>query len=219
MKKCTLTVCLFQILMMGFAVNGTSSVKKFDNEWKTKIDSGYVHFVTDALELVKETNNSLGSLLNFAGQLEGTSYTDSTGKLPANSHNAIMADSINRLINGKRLPLELAELLSYKRVKSIQCNSFGWGFNEYSFMPCKIRYKNGKLFYEKIGGSQRKSGYLYRRDDYSYVFLGGWSVNDDPQTTYDSSHRIEGILYKVAPGTLFLFFVGDHEYEIHCLKK
>ena len=219
MKKCILTVFLFQLLFLGFAGNGTTPTKKYDSEWKTIIDSGFLHLVTDALELVKETNSSLGSLLSFAGQMQGTSYTDSTGNLPAKSFNAIMADSITKLINGKRLPLEPAELLSYKRVKSIQCNTFGWGFNEYSYMPCKVRYKNGKLFYEKTAGSQRKSGYLYRRDDYSYVFLGGWSVNEDPQTTYESSHRIEGILYKVAPGTIYLFFVGDHEYEIHCLKK
>ena len=118
MKKCILMLSMLQCLFAGFAGNGTTAVKKYDNEWKTIIDSGgYADRINNALESVKETNRSLGSLLDFAGKMEGTSYTDSTGNLPAKSHNAIMADSITKLINGKRLPLEPAELLSYKRVK------------------------------------------------------------------------------------------------------
>lgn len=45
------------------------------------------------------------------------------------------------------------------------------GFVVYGWFRCEIVEKNGRLFFEKLSGSQRQSGYLYPRDEKSWVLL------------------------------------------------
>lgn len=45
------------------------------------------------------------------------------------------------------------------------------GFVVYGWFRCEIREREGRLFFEKLSGSQRMSGYLYPRDEKSWVLL------------------------------------------------
>ena len=45
------------------------------------------------------------------------------------------------------------------------------GFVVYGRFRCEIVEKNGRLFFEKLSGSQRQSAYLYPRDEKSWVLL------------------------------------------------
>ena len=45
------------------------------------------------------------------------------------------------------------------------------GFVVYGWFRCEIREREGRLFFEKLTGSQRQSGYLYPRDEKSWVLL------------------------------------------------
>jgi len=76
------------------------------------------------------------------------------------------------------------DLIQYKKVRSIQVEPYGIFL--YDFFNCKFSMRNGTIFFQKTTGSQRKSGYIYRKDDKSAIFLGGWSVNDEPLTKYSS---------------------------------
>lgn len=215
MKTSIIFLLTLHLFLSSHAEGVDSLSSQSDSVWKDIINEIDLFYVNNALEVVRETNGSLESLLYFVDQMEGSSFTDSTGKLTKGSYQAVMADSITRIIDGDLLPLDPSELMQYRQVKIIQCNSGGWGFNEYDYFPCSISKREGRLYYEKLDGSQLKSGHLYRRDAYSYVFLGGTSAN----ASYDSHDRIGGILYKVAPDMLFLIFTGKYEYEIHCLKR
>lgn len=46
----------------------------------------------------------------------------------------------------------------------------------YGWFSCRISDRGGRLFFEKLGGSQRTSGYLYP-DGGGYVYLGAASVH------------------------------------------
>jgi hypothetical protein len=46
----------------------------------------------------------------------------------------------------------------------------------YSWFTCRISERGGRLFFEKTGGSQRTSGYLYPEGN-GYVYLGASSVH------------------------------------------
>lgn len=80
---------------------------------------------------------------------------------------------------------------------------------------------DGKIFFEKTSGSQRKFGFIYDNKPDSKVFLGGWSINDDPQTTYDSENSVLGMLYKLGPNKLIMLFLAPDEqsFEIYELTK
>lgn len=45
------------------------------------------------------------------------------------------------------------------------------GFVVYGWFRCAIVERDGRLFFEKLTGSQRQSGFLYERDEKSWVLL------------------------------------------------
>ena len=45
------------------------------------------------------------------------------------------------------------------------------GFVVYGWFRCEVREREGRLFFEKLSGSQRQSGYLYPRDEKSWVLF------------------------------------------------
>ena len=45
------------------------------------------------------------------------------------------------------------------------------GFVVYGWFRCEIVENDGRLFFEKLTGSQRQSGFLYERDEKSWVLL------------------------------------------------
>lgn len=126
---------------------------------------------------------------------------------------------VKKLLTARNLKFSTQELLSYKKVRSIQVGSLG--IFSYPYFPCRFKYKNGKLFFEKIAGSQRKSGYVYENKPDSKVFLSGWSVNDDPQTSYDSENSEAGMIYKISANKIIMLFLSPDEqsFEIYELIK
>lgn len=84
-----------------------------------------------------------------------------------------------------------------------------------------LQEKEGRLFFEKTTGSQRKSGYIYDNRPDSKVFLGGWSVNNDPQTTYDSENSVAGKIYRIAADRIIMLFIAPdgRSFEIYELKN
>lgn len=107
------------------------------------------------------------------------------------------------------------ELTAYRKVRSIQVHNLG--IFSYPYFSCRFRAKNGKTFFEKTSGSQRKSGYIYDNMPDSKIFLGGWSVNNDPQTAYSDGPNAEaGVLYKIgAKKLIMLFVVPNRSFEIY----
>ncbi|MDN6857410.1 DUF4893 domain-containing protein [Pseudomonas sp. CAN2814] len=79
-------------------------------------------------------------------------------------------------------PLADAALTGNWKCRSVQVGPEAlYGYPNFK---CSVRQTPKGLFLEKISGSQRISGYLQRLDDKQLVFVGGASVNDDPQVGY-----------------------------------
>ncbi|MCM1078065.1 MAG: DUF4893 domain-containing protein [Bacteroidales bacterium] len=125
---------------------------------------------------------------------------------------------VGRLLTGKELPLSPEELKEYRRVRSVQVNNMG--IFSYPYFPCRFRDKDGRIFFEKLRGSQRKSGFVYDNKPAAKLFLGGWSVNDEPQTVYGSNNSEAGMVYKTEDGKLIMLFVTPgRAFEIYELGK
>ncbi|MCM1312302.1 MAG: DUF4893 domain-containing protein [Bacteroides sp.] len=123
--------------------------------------------------------------------------------------------TVSALLTASEQTFSLQDLSAYRKVRSIQVNSDG--IFSYPYFSCHFKEKDGQTFFEKVTGSQRKSGYIYDNDSTSKIFLGGWSVNNDPQTTYsDSLHSEAGTLYKIGKKKMImLFVVPDKKFEIY----
>lgn len=106
------------------------------------------------------------------------------------------------------------------------------GIVRYNNFRCQFRQRDGKLFFEKLSGSQRTSGYLYRAADDHMVYLGAGTVNEEPQRSYsgpdsrlgdDPSNPDEiAVLVKIADGRFIMAFpwpVVESQFNLLILSK
>ncbi len=126
---------------------------------------------------------------------------------------------VEKLLNAKTHPITPKDMIGFRRVRSIQIDASD-GIFSYPYFNCRFKKADGKVFFEKTTGSQRKSGYVYQNSPESLVFLGGWSVNDDPQTEYGGSNSVVGKVYKIGPRKAIMIFPTEEDrVEIYELTK
>lgn len=126
---------------------------------------------------------------------------------------------VEKLVNAKTYPITPKDIIGFRRVRSIQIDARD-GIFSYPYFNCRFKKADGKVFFEKTTGSQRKSGYVYQNSPESLVFLGGWSVNDDPQTGYGSTNSVVGKVYKIGPRKAIMIFPTEEDrVEIYELTK
>lgn len=140
-------------------------------------------------------------------------------RLPSDAYGLDEKTIVKKLLTTPNLKITSQELLSYRKVRSIQVSNLG--IFSYPYFSCRFRKKDGKIFFEKTTGSQRKSGYIYDNKPDSKVFLGGWSVNDDPQNSYQGENSVCGMVYKIGSNKLIMLFLAPDEksFEIYELTK
>ena len=126
---------------------------------------------------------------------------------------------VEKLLDAKVYPLTPEDMLGFRRVRSIQIDA-GSGIFSYPYFKCRFRKTNDGVYFEKISGSQRKSGYIYRNTPQSLVFLGGWSVNNDPKTSYGSANSVAGTVYKIGRDrAIMICHLGEKRMEIYELRR
>lgn len=120
------------------------------------------------------------------------------------------------------------EWLGEWRVRSIQGTRYG--VFVYPWFKARVTERDGRLFFEKTNGSQRRSGWLYAPTDGAkeWVFAGGASVNEDPQVPYSRDAGASaaadsdsvGVAWKIGEGRLVMVLdVRGDDYEIYQLKR
>lgn len=113
-------------------------------------------------------------------------------------------------------PFKEKDLLGKWRCRSIQASNLI--VIAYPFFECRFIQKNGKLFFEKTTGSQRRSGYLYPSAGDQMVFLGSLTMNDDPNTGEYTDTA--GVLVRKATNRFLLILDSTQEgYEIYEIVK
>lgn len=126
---------------------------------------------------------------------------------------------VEKLVNAKTYPITPKDMIGFRRVRSIQIDARD-GIFSYPYFNCRFKEADGKVFFEKTTGSQRKSGYVYQNSPESLVFLGGWSVNDDPQTEYGNTNSVVGTVYMIGPRKAIMIFPTEEDrVEIYELTK
>ena len=127
--------------------------------------------------------------------------------------------SVEKLLAAKPLPVLPKDMPAFRLVRSIQIDERD-GIFSYPYFKCRFKESDGKMFFEKTTGSQRKSGYVYQNTPESLIFLGGWSVNDDPQTEYGGVNSVVGTVYKISSNRAIMIFpTENNRVEIYELTK
>lgn len=139
--------------------------------------------------------------------------------LTPKSYGCVEKNMVEKLLNAKTYPITPKDMIGFRRVRSIQIDARD-GIFSYPYFNCRFKKADGKVFFEKTTGSQRKSGYVYQNSPESLVFLGGWSVNDDPQTGYGSTNSVVGKVYKIGSRKAIMIFPTEEDrVEIYELTK
>ena len=139
--------------------------------------------------------------------------------LTPKSYGCVEKNMVEKLLNAKTYPITPKDIIGFRRVRSIQIDARD-GIFSYPYFNCRFKEADGKVFFEKTTGSQRKSGYVYQNSPESLVFLEGWSVNDDPQTEYGGSNSVVGKVYKIGPRKAIMIFPTEEDrVEIYELTK
>ncbi|MCF8469158.1 MAG: DUF4893 domain-containing protein [Parvibaculum sp.] len=82
--------------------------------------------------------------------------------------------SYNELVSvmeAETVEADAAALKGQWTCRTIKAGGPFTGFVVYGWFRCEVVEKDGRLFFEKLSGSQRQSGYLYPRDLKSWVLL------------------------------------------------
>jgi Domain of unknown function (DUF4893) len=136
---------------------------------------------------------------------------------------------LDSVLAAKPAPIKGSDLAGDWKVRSVQHGTGGAVF-AYPWFKCRIsEAERGELKFEKTNGSQRRSGKLYRHNGTSWVFLGGATVNDDPQVGYQgkaakgepADSDSSGVLVGIGQGryAMVMDFGGPRGWEIYELKK
>ena len=107
--------------------------------------------------------------------------------LPADAYGLADLPQVRELLAAPSLPLQRSELPGDWRCRSLQVGQLG--VFVYPFFRCRIRKDKDKLFFEKLTGSQRRSGEIFEDPPNRFVLLGGQTVNEDPQRPYSATMK------------------------------
>lgn len=135
--------------------------------------------------------------------------------------------TVEELLAEPHLPLDPAALTGDWKVRSLQ--GARYGVFPYPWFKARISARDGRLFFEKLTGSQRRSGWLLPPADGKgdWYFVGGASVNEDPQVPYSKAAGTDprdsdtvATAWGIAEGrVLMLLDVSDESYEVYQLKR
>lgn len=122
------------------------------------------------------------------------------------------------LITSMPQPLKASELYSYKKVRSLQL--YDWGTIAYDYFPCKFTKADDYIIFEKLGGSQRLWGEVYRISDQALAFTGCWYIGGGKPTGFsDESKLMTGLFKKIADNKIIMVTCKDKSYEVFEFSK
>ncbi len=134
---------------------------------------------------------------------------------------------VEELLAEPHRPLTAAELTGDWKVRSLQ--GARYGIFPYPWFKARIEERDGRVFFQKLTGSQRRSGWLLPPGDGKgdWYFIGGATVNEDPQVPYSKAtggsardSDTVGLAWGIAEGrVLMLLDVSDESYEVYQLKR
>ncbi len=144
--------------------------------------------------------------------------------VPADAYGQPDRQRARALLDAKRRPLSRDDLIRDWRCRSIQAGELG--VFAYPFFKCRIQRRGEGLYFEKLTGSQRRSGWLFTEGE-TFVMLAGFSVNDDVVNRYSGlpggaapDSDSAGRAYGLADGrVLILFDATPDNVEFYELAK
>jgi hypothetical protein len=80
-------------------------------------------------------------------------------------------NELTSIMEGTLAPADAAKLKGQWNCRTIKAGGPFAGFVVYGWFRCDVVEKDGRLFFEKLTGSQRMSGFFYERDEKTWVLL------------------------------------------------
>lgn len=133
-------------------------------------------------------------------------------------------DDLMTVLGGNARPITVNSLLGNWRCRTLKLGGSLSSLTIYTNFKCNISAQGNALIFQKVSGSQRTRGNLYRISDTRYVYVGAGSYNDDPPNAYGATPDMDEVAYleQVAPNRLRMEFPKPHfesDLDIMELRK
>jgi len=183
------------------ATGPSPSLNEETPEWRQRIKPQHAESVESAEKLAVAFNSA-----RLAAGPRGAGEMDDTKDLST----AIAC------LKPQDRPFKEKDLLGAWRCRSIQANDRL--VIVYPFFNCRFIRKDGKLFFQKTTGSQRRSGYLYPSTSDHMVFLGSLTMNDDVNSgEYTDTAGV--LVRKERSRFLLILDATQNSYELYEIVK
>jgi len=183
------------------SVSPSPSLNEETAEWRRRIKPQHVESAESAETIAVAFNSArLAAGPRGAGEVDDTKH---------------LSTAIECLKPQDR-PFKEKDLLGKWRCRSIQADNRI--VIVYPFFHCRFIRKNGKLFFQKTTGSQRRSGYLYPSADDHMVFLGSLTMNDDVNSG-EYTDTVGVLVRKASDRFLLILDATQEGYEIYEIVK
>jgi Domain of unknown function (DUF4893) len=183
------------------SVSPSPSLNEETPEWRQRIKPQHVESVESAESKAVAFNSArLAAGPREAGEIEDAKH---------------LSTAIACLKPQDR-PFKEKDLLGKWRCRSIKANNLI--VIAYPFFDCRFIRKNGKLFFQKTTGSQRRSGYLYPSAGDHMVFLGSLTMNDDANSG-EYTDTVGVLVRKASDRFLLILDATQEGYEMYELVK
>jgi uncharacterized protein DUF4893 len=183
------------------SVSSSPSLNEEPPEWRQRIKPQHVESVESAETKAVAFNSArLAAGPREAGEIEDAKH---------------LSTAIECLKPQDR-PFKEKDLLGKWRCRSIKANNLI--VIAYPFFDCRFIRKNGKLFFQKTTGSQRRSGYLYPSAGDHMVFLGSLTMNDDVNSG-EYTDTVGVLVRKASDRFLLILDATQEGYELYEIVK
>jgi len=125
-------------------------------------------------------------------------------------------------LSGKKVAAsQLAGDWYCRSIKVVRDAAFG-----FPYFNCRITRRDGRLYFEKTSGTQRRAGWLFEDEGKRWVFLGALAYGEDTPMAYsglpgggDPSMDLVGVVVAGNAGQILAIFPESDAYELYELVK
>jgi Domain of unknown function (DUF4893) len=187
---------------VGSAAPDTDPALRWDADWHAYVDAAHQASIEQSVAQAHQASAAV----------------------PGDAYGPDDLKQANALLDLPRRALAFNDVIGHWRCRSIQVGNLGTF--AYPYFKCQIVRHGDGLYFEKLSGSQRRTGWLYRNGE-GFALLGGNSVNEDSPMRYSglpSGASTEsdtlGSLQGLPDGRLLIVFdATPQSYELYELVR
>jgi hypothetical protein len=143
---------------------------------------------------------SAKDLARFAGFDGNRATAIAAAKATTDREELNYLNDLAAVLAGNEMPITQQDIVGDWRCRTLKLGGGLGSLTIYAFFRCRISAQGDALIFQKISGSQRTRGALYRVSNTRYVYVGAGTVNEDQPFPYGTKPDADEVAYLIRVG-------------------